>query len=178
MWTTGIVIGAIIGAIFWGTLKVVSFGTIIIVLTVLWTALNFLVVLIRKREGKNLTAKDFFQNYFRPIKYLITVPNKNLEYKCPRCDGTDYYSSREQVSGGAVGGIINNPNGPDFGVMRPISYDVNVYRCKSCNTEMDEYISTLFHNWKESWRNIGYSIFIFFLCVLFFDIIVPWAIEY
>jgi phage FluMu protein Com len=101
-----------------------------------------------------------------------------LEYKCPRCDGTDYYSSREQVSGGAVGGIINNPNGPDFGVMRPISYDVNVYRCKSCNTEMDEYISTLFHNWKESWRNIGYSIFMFFLCVLGFDIILPWLIEY
>ena len=159
-----------------------DFGQIVLVisaiagvlLVVVWLAFATLVFLSSLRavrakgpanRGVRYTAWVFIQSYFqpliftlKPIIYLLTFKSSNESYLCPRCNSKTWYMSKEQTTNTAVGGIINNPNGPDIGFVRQLPYDKSVRRCKDCNTQMDTYESTSYRKWVNTWQTIGYSL--------------------
>jgi len=182
-WTVGKVVAFCLGMAVYFAGKTIGYSFFVLILgmmilaIIVWTVLLILVRIYFPKKSLR-SNKNFFKVLFRPVSFMVLEPAKNARFECPRCGGADSYSSREQVTGGAVGGFINNPYGPDFGMMRPVSYDTYVKRCKNCNTEMNKFISTDYYNWRERWYNVTYFVFGISLSFILFEIVSPWLEEF
>lgn len=189
-WSVGKVLAAFIAMLFYAGVKYVgaSFFTyisyLIFGLIIVYLVFSILVTLIyeegqrSKLIGHKPTSitriKLFFTLFFYPLKFIVIAPDRNTRFECPRCSDSDFYASQEQVTTGAVGGIIDNPVG-GYGVMIPMSYNTVVKRCKNCNTEMDEYVNPDFYAWRERWYSITFFIYTLVILFIVIEIFYPWA---
>jgi len=176
-WTVGKFIAALLALIFYFSGSFIGFPIFIISIILIWVVISVVIALLSDAERAYEKFLAFLSALLLPVIALADVPSKNSSFKCPRCDGSDHYSSREQISSGAVGGLIDNPDGPDFGIMRPVSYGTYVKRCKNCNTQMYEHLDTDYYVWRERWYNVTYFAFCFSILFIGMEIVLPWALE-
>jgi len=174
-WTTSKIVGVLVAVLFYSSGKFIGFNYLMFGLLISWTVLMILFTIFWKESEKSVAY--FFRCLFRPLSYILISPDKNTRWECPRCNGSEFYSSQEQVTSGAIGGFVDNPVG-GFGAMIPASYNTVVKRCKNCNTEMDEYVNTDFFNWKERLTGVGYFIYALILLFIIWDVFLPWGLDF
>lgn len=150
----------------------------VIVLAVLFSlfVLVFSQVKIRDKEtgeekplGLPRAVFGAFSILFTPLTFLFSFPSKDLTYQCPRCFKTDAYEDWEQVDHGSVGAVVDNPAGPDFGFIRPVTSTERVFKCRSCATRMTVFESSRYRKWANSWTLVICTA----ISAVFFIVILP-----
>jgi phage FluMu protein Com len=184
-WTLGYLYALLLGIFYYLIVQVIPFYLLFLGIIVLWSVIIIALRSYERRKFRNdkivLTSSEkvtiFFQDFLKPIKYLLSMPVQNENFKCPRCESTEHYNSKEQTSSANVGILIDNPNGPDFGGFQPVSYDIDVKRCKSCNSEMNRFVNSRYFEWAARWKEIGYFTFVVILLWVAFSVILPYFVD-
>jgi hypothetical protein len=124
-------------------------------LALIWVSLVILGNLIawQKVEKKSIWRLIFsiLSATFMPLAYLFSFPSRETSYRCPRCSSKDAYATSVTRTTGAVGTVIDSPNGPDFGVVQQVGYNETIMRCRKCNTDVLVFESRRFRRWANTW---------------------------
>jgi hypothetical protein len=78
------------------------------------------------------------------VEKFFVMPDKNENFKCPRCQHNKYYDS--------VDGFVEHSNA--YGASWK-GEDIVNKRCVKCDAVMDRYVNTDYLNFVKRWKTVG-----------------------